>query len=278
MALTLEATIAIAAIGTAVLAAVVYFERRYMRSRRKDRIDLSLMKDDAYNALITTQAVANSLQEQGRKTEEADRLLLQAQSAYRRQDYATCKDLADKARDALRRTRASESDTLKEIASGPVEVSVNEQTAPIHEIKKLPQNYLESKFMIEAARMCIDDALGKGAEVKDAEGFLAVAKQCFERTEYTEALKQALRAKRSAEGLKVAAAIEVGPPTEREEAPADRKGAECGQCGGSVDDEDNFCRQCGAKIVRTPKCPSCSSEVEESDRFCRKCGTNLKET
>ena len=235
MAPTLEATIAIAAIGTAVLAAVVYFEWRYMRSKRKDKIDLSLMKDDAYNALITTRAVANSLQEQGRKTDEADRLLLQAQAAYRRQDYATCKDLADKARDSLRRTRVSEPDTFEKIASGPVEASVNEQTAPIHEIKKLPQNYLESKFMIETARMCIDDALGKGAEVKDAEGFLAVARQCFERTEYTEALKQALRAKRSAEGQKIVAAIEVSPPREMEEAPADLRGTECGQCGGSVE-------------------------------------------
>jgi hypothetical protein len=205
---------------------------------------------------------------------------LRAEAAYQRKDYLMCNELAEQARSTLRQTKAGcEIDTFEEIASRPAEPDT-EQIPPFQETKKLPQNYLESKFMIECARMSIDTASKQGSDMVEAERMLAIAMEHYDRTEYTEALKHALRAKRTAEGQKVSVQPETRPPEagkEEPKAPIEVPGkADCGNCGQPVDESDNFCRKCGTKIVRVPRCPSCSSEVDEGDAFCRKCGAKLK--
>lgn len=281
MALSFEMTATILAVGIAVLAIVLYLEVRYMKSRRKDKVDVALVRDDAYNALMTTQAVSRALKDQGRNTKEADLLLVKAEATYERRDYLMCKELAEEARSVLKQTRAEEkTETLERIAPRPVAEPETDQPPPLQEIKKLPQNYLESKFMIETARMCIDAASQQGVDIIEAERTLAVARECYDRTEYTEALKHALRAKKTAEGQKAPPRAEAKPPEVKREEPEEpmRPPAEaaCGSCGRPVDESDNFCRKCGAEIIRVPKCPSCGLEVDENDAFCRRCGAKLK--
>ncbi len=277
MALSIELIVIIAA--AAVLAIVVFFELRYMRSRRREKVETALLRDDAYNALITTRAVSRALKEKERDTADADRLIMEAERAYQRQDYASCKDLADKARVTLKGAKVKEElQTFEDIASAPAPEA--ESTIPFQETKKLPENYLESKFMIESARLCILSAVEKCLDTKDAEAQLEEAKGLFEKAEYTGALRCALRAKRCAEGQK------VDPPARPEPAKVAEKTekveekapgiAECPGCGTKVGPEDRFCRRCGAKI-RILKCPSCSAEADEEDRFCGKCGTKLRE-
>jgi len=281
MALSLEMTVAILSVGIAVLVIVLYLEVRYMKSRRKDKVDVALVRDDAYNALMTTQAVSRALKDQGRDTKEADLLLLKAEAAYERHDYLVCKGLAEDARSVLRKTKVAErSETVEELVSAPLTEPATDEAPPIKEIKKLPQNYLESKFMIETARMCIETARQQGIDVADAEGTLAAARECYDRTEYTEALKNALRAKKTAEGQKTVPKIEARPPEiMREETRAPvvtPTEAACKSCGQSVDEIDNFCRKCGAAIVRVPKCPACGLDVDGNDAFCRRCGAKLR--
>ncbi|MGD0057244.1 MAG: zinc ribbon domain-containing protein [Methanomassiliicoccales archaeon] len=282
MALSLEMTAAILAVGIAVFAIVLYLEMRYMKSRRKEKVDVALVRDDAYNTLTTTQAVSRALKDQGRDTKEADLLLVKSEAAYQRRDYLMCKELAEEARTVLRQTRAEEkTDTLEGIAARSAPEPEADQSPPLKEIKKLPQNYLESKFMIETARMCIEAAALQGIGVVEAEKTLAVARECYDRTEYTEALKQALRAKKTAEGQNITPQAEAKLPELNREEPAAppirlSKEAACGSCGQSIDEGDNFCRKCGAEVVRVPKCPSCELEVDESDAFCRRCGSKLK--
>jgi len=280
MALSLEMTVAIVAVGVAVLAIVLYLEVRYMKSRRKDKVDVALMRDDAYNALMTTQAVSRALRDQGRNTKEADVVLVKAEAAYERHDYLVSKELAEEARSILKQSRAPEKkESVEEAVSNPVAEIGAEKLPPFQEIKKLPQNYLESKFMIETAKMCIDEAKLQGIDISDAEKTLAVASECYARTEYTEALKNALRAKKAAEGQKVAPRIEAKPPEAKErtevEPAATLVGTACAGCGQIVDEEDNFCRKCGAAVVRAPKCTACGLEVDEDDAFCRRGGAKL---
>lgn len=281
MALSFEMTAAILVVGMAVLAIVLYLEVRYMKSRRKDKIDVALVRDDAYNALMTTQAVSRTLKDQGRNTNEANLLLVKAEAAYERRDYLMCKELAEEARSALKQTKAEEkTEPFEDVASSPATEPETDQKPPFKDIKKLPQNYLESKFMIDTARMCIDAASQQGVDVIEAEKNLAVARECYGRTEYTEALKHALRAKKTAEGQQVAPKTEAKPPQVKKEEPnapmeSPEKNA-CNDCGQHVDESDKFCRKCGAKIIRVPRCPSCGLEVDGNDAFCRRCGAKLK--
>lgn len=280
MALSLEMTVAIVAVGVAVLAIVLYLEVRYMKSRRKDKVDVALMRDDAYNALMTTQAVSRALKDQGRNTKEADIVLVKAEAAYERHDYLVSKELAEEARSILKQSRAPEKkESVEEAVSTPVVEHATEGLPPFQEIRKLPQNYLESRFMIETARMCIEEAKTQGIDISDAEKTLAVASECYARTEYTEALKNALRAKKAAEGQKVAPRIEAKPSEVREKpeaAPAGTTmGIACASCGQIVDEDDKFCRRCGAAVVRVPKCSVCGLEVDRNDAFCRRCGAKL---
>lgn len=275
MAISWDTTII--AVGVAVLAIVVFFELRYMRSRRKDKIKMVLLRDEAYNALITTSAVSKALKEKKKDTTDADRLIFEAERAYQRRDYSTCKELTDRAREALRQAKSKELEVFEEIASTPAPQE-EEPVVPFQEVKKLPVNYIESKFMIESARIGIETANQRGMDTTAARAYLESAQKYFANTEYTEALKYAYKAKRCAEGQAVERLVTAEKKgTEEELKPQSVEEEKCPQCGASIRSVDNFCGKCGAKIIRIPKCPSCSAEVDPSDNFCRRCGTKLKE-
>jgi len=51
---------------------------------------------------------------------------------------------------------------------------------------------------------------------------------------------------------------------------------QCPQCGGRVDQEDQFCIHCGRQLVAAvPRCHKCGGFVHRSDRFCIFCGVEL---
>lgn len=139
-------------------------------------------------------------------------------------------------------------------------------------------NYIESKFMIESARIGIETANQRGMDTTAARAYLESAQKYFANTEYTEALKYAYKAKRCTEGQAVERLVTAEKKgTEEELKPQSVEEEKCPQCGASIRSVDNFCGKCGVKIIRIPKCPSCSAEVDPSDNFCRRCGTKLKE-
>ncbi len=50
----------------------------------------------------------------------------------------------------------------------------------------------------------------------------------------------------------------------------------CKYCGAPLDDDSQFCMNCGKKIEPQGKtCPRCRSEVEDDSAFCAKCGMKL---
>ncbi|MDH7508376.1 MAG: zinc ribbon domain-containing protein [Methanomassiliicoccales archaeon] len=261
------------AVGVTVFAIVVFFELRYMRSKRKDKIETVLIRDEAYNALITTSAVSKALKEKNKDTTDADRLIFEAERAYQRRDYLTCKELTDQAKEALRHAKSKDFEVFEEIASTPA--PQEEPVVPFQEVKKLPVNYIESKFMIESARIGIETASQRGLDTTAARAYLESAQKCFASTEYTEALKYAYKAKRCADGQTVDRPASAEKKDEEELKERSDEAEKCLQCGALVRSEDNFCGKCGAKINRIPKCPSCSAEVDPSDKFCRRCGTKL---
>lgn len=260
-----------------VIVIVGWMELRYLKRRRKDRVDVGIIKDEAYSAVATTKAVASSLEANGRDILEAETIIYRAESAYERGDYIACKDLADQARNALLRSKSKE---LVDPPEPPAPTKKEKLTVEVLSVsaKKMPANYLESKFIIETVDSMVQ-AAGEDARAA-AEPHVQEAEKAFEKGDYTAALCSSMRAKRMLEGTpakaekKAPARSEVIALPEREKEEADVP-PKCPLCGAAVGPEDEFCFACGNR--QGPKtCPSCSNEVAEDDAFCRKCGTKLE--
>lgn len=230
-----------------IAGAVALLELRYMRGRKKVKVDAAVERDDAYNAVSTTRAVADSLRQNGRDTTEADILIYKAEGAYDRREFLDAIEMADRARKVLMTCKE------KDLISMPIPAPAKEESTevPSNEVRKLPANYLESKFMIDSVRDSVPSACD---EVRaEAFGCLDRAQACFDSEDYGGALKEAMRARRL-----------LTPP-----APATQKSYP-------------------ATVVKLPppktlpavsarSCPSCSADLLPDDVFCRKCGTRLKD-
>lgn len=46
----------------------------------------------------------------------------------------------------------------------------------------------------------------------------------------------------------------------------------CAKCGVRLLDTDQFCPECGAKVIREKRCPDCGAVLREGTKFCHKCG------
>jgi predicted nucleic acid-binding Zn ribbon protein len=47
----------------------------------------------------------------------------------------------------------------------------------------------------------------------------------------------------------------------------------CASCGAALENDDQFCRRCGAHLDK--KCPVCGSAAKSDDRHCARCGRAL---
>ena len=264
-----------------VLAAIAWFEMRYIKRRRGDP-DEAVEQDHIYNSLATYRAVSSSLGAQGRDTTEADILLFQAEGAYKRGQFTDCKDLTDRAKIALRNAPQKEKLAPASPPKGPAEEivpveapidptpvareTVKPAEVPSLKTRKMPCNYLESKFVIDSTKSMLDGAPEDQRET--ARCMLDDAQACFEEADYTDALRHAVKAKKLLEGCEDQAP--AGP--EREE-PDAKDAIACAGCGAVMSPDDAFCFACGAPALRS--CPNCSADLVRGDAFCRKCGTRL---
>lgn len=55
-----------------------------------------------------------------------------------------------------------------------------------------------------------------------------------------------------------------------------RKLIKCPECGANNEDNYNFCKSCGKKLINYKFCPECSHKNVDNARFCENCGTSLK--
>ncbi len=272
-----------------VLVIALFIQFRILRPKRDDAIEMALDRDDAYNAMTTAQAVSNALRDKGKDTKEADLLLVEAELAYNRGDYLKCTDAAKRAKDYLATAPMAKPDftPLSEEKTEPSDQPLPEQPK-ISEVKKLPPNYLESKFMITTAADHIEKGRSEGKDVTASVCLLDEAKMAFDCKDYDTAFRKSLKAKKAAEGTTepaqegtVPAAMQTKPveivklpsPEAAKELPT---AASCAKCGTEARDDDNFCAKCGSPIVRKRLCSQCGVELSPDDLFCRKCGAEAK--
>ncbi len=265
--------LSIIAVIMAVSAIIIYFEAKIIRRRRSEREKVTEDRDEAYNILETTKAIASSLRSQGRDVLSAEMLLTQAENALQRHDIQGCKDLSNKAKDILISSKKAEpaGHISKEDASGPAPVLQENK-------ERAPENYLESKFMMETVYDLVERSPQDLRMRALAE--LDLAKLSFSKGEYTEALRSAMRAKRvmdpecdldkkgSAVELKSSSAANAEDPSN---VVGHNGPLTCSKCGKEAMKGDLFCPACGSRLA--PRiCGSCGKEMQDDDMFCRKCG------
>ena len=250
-----------------VLAIVIYLELRFMRSRNKEYIERMMDKDDAYNNIATTKAIAASLKQKGRDVKEGELVIIQADNAYKRNNYIAARDSAKRAREILMKAPVLEVATPNAVEPA-AEVQSEEDRMTVHEVKKLEPHMLESRFIINSCRGRIESMEGSGRDVSKAKDVLARAEKCFEDKRYEEALREGLKARKmlgedtsEPEPVKDAVIVKVPRP--------ERK---CEKCSAAIGNDDVFCRKCGAPIVVKRSCSYCRAELDDGDAFCPKCG------
>jgi predicted RNA-binding Zn-ribbon protein involved in translation (DUF1610 family) len=272
-ALSDPATIGVAALGIGLIFVMGYAEMRFLRKKMKNRRiravkNDSELPDQAHNAIITTKAIAATLDQQGIRSPEVGAWLDEAELAYNRGNYRVTQDLVRKAKDRLmnlKSTQASKGDVakLEQLSTvGGEEITTKELLT-----KEVVPNLLQSKFSIEVAGTALEQARSGGRDVTQAAELLEAAKGRFDSKDYDGALTMARLSKRAADGQKVEVPAR-GPPTPSS---AVRVPQACPTCGAAIQSDDTFCRKCGARL-EVPSCPSCGASLLTDDAYCRKCG------
>jgi hypothetical protein len=263
-----------------ILVITLYVEFKFMRPKRKDDIVKVLDRDEAYNSLTNTSAVALSLRNVGKDTSRAEVLLEKAKMEYDRKDYAKVMVTTKQAREALMVAQD------KDLPLDPIEVAGSviplaytandDQDTGVNEVKKLPPNYLESKFLIAAVQSEIDAARAT-KDVSQAEHFLEDARRHFDAKDYGASLTSSMKARRDLEGGAPVAIAGAAAETEVVKMPSSMKEQaptvdSCPKCGAEITKDDQFCGSCGERSDRPALCPECKAPLRPNDVFCRKCG------
>lgn len=70
--------------------------------------------------------------------------------------------------------------------------------------------------------------------------------------------------------------VEVEPAPVAPEQPEAEETVKCSNCGEAVPANNQFCPECGTKMVKEKKCSQCGNILEEDDKFCGQCGGQAK--
>jgi hypothetical protein len=264
--MVLDSNIVLLVVLFVILAFVIYFELRYMRSRNKEYMARNIIKDDAYNCIATTKAIADSLRGKGRNTKEADAIIMQAEQSYLRNNFQTAKEAALHARDIL--IKVPTVPLGAPVTEAPRQEPTEEERKTVHEVKKLEPNLIESRFIINACRDKLVEEEGSGKDLEETKKHLALAEACFSDKKYDDALREGLKARKL-----------IGGSPELKETPADARLIKvpkpertCPKCHATISQDDQFCRKCGATLESPRTCAYCQAELEAGDSFCPKCG------
>jgi len=263
------------------LAAVGAVELWYLRRRRKQRTSRGEseveLPDLAHNAIVTVKAIGDTLARGGVRSPQADDLIREAEGAARERNYRVAIDLTERAKAILRaaKLRQQQKGDLSKFDGIKPKGDADEVTAKERLMKELPPNYAQSKFSMNLALDEIASAKTAGRDTGEAESLVASAQASFDAQDYATALKQAVRARRSLEGVPMPATEpvrEVPPQTPAAPGGTTRP---CPSCGSPVAADDAFCRKCGVAVPKARTCPSCGAPVTPEDAFCRTCGTRM---
>jgi hypothetical protein len=319
---------------------VMYRLRRRREAFLQEKEDPSWMEDIAYNQIRITRNLVERRENEGVDVARAREILKEAEDRQKSGDFEHAQALAKSARAELSNPttprvvrqrvpiREAKSDDnanvpyrdlsarvgdKKDASASVVPLSEeksdkvapeqpSDEVAPIQEYRKnVPKNYLEARFELQMLESDI-----KGRDPKQVSDeitrIFGDAKRAFDREDYTECLRLALRGRRLL-GSANMQTISVSPgttmETPQEPLPVARRSSgpppeadvkveattgevkptsvACRRCGKENPAENRFCRGCGLPLAG-PKCPRCLKEVAPEDTYCGSCGSPLNAT
>jgi Double zinc ribbon len=320
---TLILPLLIIVILVAVALAVMLYAIRRLKARRAQLLSQlqdvpDLVEDRAFNRLRMASSEADILERQGTDVSRPRMLLQSAQEAFNRHNYPSALSSAQSAHEALvslRQGTAPATSRFPGNAPGsnpqrsgetifapnsPAPVAAPAVSMPSasrlgfaasgSEVSRAPpRNQAESRFEISVLSDEIAEARQKSRKdsaVAESESLRLQASRAYERADYTEALRFALRGRRRIGGHLETLSSSVGasptrsgfltnaPGSEVDFAVRAADSARCPQCGAPIIVADKFCRGCGTPQVAR-SCPRCQQRAQPGDTFCGNCGTAL---
>lgn len=313
--------VAVSLVVVAIYALFRYMRRRGPElAAREGR---AVLEDRSYNRIRIGHAAADHLARSGVDVSSARALLEKADTFRKGGDHTSAIEFSKKAQDLLAAARSADSSlpsggTLRsssavavggQDAAPPSRVPIGSspdtpgsaaavipnglpagsggESSSVQGANRPPKNKMEAHFQLSVARDELEQARASKSDTpayQGAETFLAQGQQAYDRADCTEALRLALKSRRTL-GARVEALPLTTPstatvaPTEAPstgrgggESPEDlSSGPRCSNCGRPALAADQFCRGCGARIAPTP-CVQCGAPLVAGDRFCGKCG------
>lgn len=283
-----DGTLVLIMVVGVVMIAVIIFEVLYIRSKRlKKRLkegkryvakpSKGELKDDAHNALITGRAIARTLVRGGTPMGGIWDMLEEAEKAFDKGEYKTSIEVVDRAKEAMKHAKLAhekKGDVVKLESTPSTPPGEDEMLTKEYIQKKLPENFMQAKFSIGVAQEQIEEGKKAGMDVTAASSVLQDAERAFENKDYTTALREAIRCKNMLCTGETSLTT-IAPEEEVIEITEEQLKNRCGGCGEFLDQEDSFCRKCGAKIPKASECDECGKTADMDDKFCRECGTEL---
>ncbi|MFQ5919858.1 MAG: zinc ribbon domain-containing protein [Thermoplasmata archaeon] len=222
----------------------------YFARRRKAREDLVLGGDQAYNAMITSEAISRELEERGFENIQATALVQEARQAYLEGDPDQAAALSSQARTIFREALSEDH---------PDHESLEEEIPETKPVlgKEFPRHYMEAKFLLGVIEGRVKRTKKDSKRGKKARNLWEQANAAYEEEHYSDALTYAVQCRRLLDGM-------------APKAPKPRP--KCEACGAPTLKADDFCGKCGASLKDASGCTACGAPLGEGDRFCRKCG------
>ncbi len=256
-----------------------------------------LVQDRAFNRLAMARREAEILARTGTDISPSQALIAQSQAAFDLHDYPRSYELAQSAHESLVNSRGRVGRSSLPTPPGPSRRpapggTTSPPTAPTASAPgtgaapapaPLPKNRAESHFLLGLLDQEVAAAPAKAGPTLEALSLRDQSQAAFDRGDYSESFRLALRGRRALGGH-----IESLPPTpgagnaSAMAAGADADGAaevaagaaRCPACGHPTPSTDAFCRGCGRPLAPAV-CPSCGAPRTPTDVFCGKCGTSF---
>ncbi|MFZ0891482.1 MAG: zinc ribbon domain-containing protein [Thermoplasmata archaeon] len=320
---TLIVPLLIVVILVATALGVMLYAIRRLKARRAQLLSQlqespDLVEDRAYNRLRMAKSEVDILERQGTDVTRARALLHSAQEAFDQHNYPSALSRAQSAHETLvalrqgtgaggARVPDQRAIRLRSDDSGPRSgasalrpaVDLTQYSPPTGGLddpdsgsgmpSAPPRNRAESRFQLSVLTDEIAQARQtrpKDPTIAESDAIRAQASAAYDRAEYTESLRLALKARRriggrletlpppSTTGRGGPDAAGIGPSSAMDVAERTAESTRCPQCGAPMTSADKFCRGCGAP--RSDRsCPRCRQVAQPGDTFCGNCGSAL---
>ena len=263
------AIVLVVVICTAMAAVGVLLLQRLRRRRDQLRGELSsrpeAVSDRAFNRIAMARREADILGRQGVELSRVRELIGEAQAEFDGRQFEHAYSLAQSAHELLVAARQRPPSVATGPSSPPPAVPAgSEPRSPATPAAKIPAHRAEAQFQLrllqdEVARPAASGA-GDGRRLQ-AQALAAQAQQAFDRGDYAESFRLALKGRREG-GLPIETVAPPGHPS------GVRASADAAGPTDAADDPERT----ADSLASLARCPHCGHPMGPSEQFCRGCG------